>query len=645
MHNEDMITDAVNNASADINAALATVYKSGVIHAVGLEIVIGSMTFSHYHSFSLQQTAGGHHTFRLVLAHDVLSAAQDHTVENAQDFLGAPVSVTFRYRNVLTGSPERRFKGVIAQVGFTQEHGSLGRIVLDGSSPGILLDAAPHVQSFTDTSLQSLAENVISEGLTDRYAAIAVKTSYTGNLLYTCQYNETHYNYLARMAAAYGEWFYYDGDTLHFGKPALPDPLRLIYGRDVRQVETRVRSGHINRQHYGYNSSSNLKLAAGKTDAGGLGDMGMAAYESAAGMYKTPSLQIAPIRAVTDHDVETTQKGAVGSEAAGLFIVTGSTSIPFLYPGCLVEMNFRKPESNDAKYFSRLIVISVSHHVDARGDYYGSFEAIPSDTEYLPQPYYITPEAQPQIAIVKDNKDPQGRVKVQFDWQRGGETTDFIRVMAPDAGSSGPVNKNRGFVFVPEVGDQVMVGFVHNHPDRPFVMGGMFHGNTGAGGGDGNNVKSIRTRSGHTIRLSDKQGEEHIVIMDGKKRNIVELNTEKEKLYITSSGDIEMEAENINMHARNNIIIKAANDIQLSSEKTQIILQAEKLISIRSQQNNIELNARETISVQAKTLDGKIKGDTTVKADGNITMQSSGKAALKSTETSIEGAAHKLKIS
>lgn len=45
-------------------------------------------------------------------------------------------------------------------------------------------------------------------------------------------------------------------------------------------------------------------------------------------------------------------------------------------------------------------------------------------------------------------------------------------MMSPDAGGTDQVSQNRGYVAIPEVGDQVMVGFVHNHPDRPFVMGG-----------------------------------------------------------------------------------------------------------------------------------------------------------------------------
>ena len=65
-----------------------------------------------------------------------------------------------------------------------------------------------------------------------------------------------------------------------------------------------------------------------------------------------------------------------------------------------------------------------------------------------------------------------------------------------------PFSKNKKLWLLENiswVGDQVMVGFVHNHPDRPFVMGGMFHGQVGLSGGADNRVKSIQTRSGHKV--------------------------------------------------------------------------------------------------------------------------------------------------
>lgn len=152
----------------------------------------------------------------------------------------------------------------------------------------------------------------------------------------------------------------------------------------------------------------------------------------------------------------------------------------------------RKSGKTDTSYFTKLMITEVSHEVDARGYYSGYFEAIAADTGFIPRPEFKMPKSEAQVAKVISNTDPlnQGRVQVQFDWQEGSDTTNWIRVMTPDAGGSDKVSKNRGFMSIPEVGDQVMIGFQHQLPDRPFVMGSMFHGQVGGGGGQGNNVKA-----------------------------------------------------------------------------------------------------------------------------------------------------------
>jgi hypothetical protein len=130
------------------------------------------------------------------------------------------------------------------------------------------------------------------------------------------------------------------------------------------------------------------------------------------------------------------------------------------------------------------------------------------------------------LAEVTDNADPEnlGRVQVQFAWQKSrNKTTNWIRVRSLDAGSSETVSKNRGFVFVPEIGDQVMVDFELGDPCRPYVSGSMFHRNNGKGGNADNHIKTIVTRSGHTIEFDDSEDSTWGFTIKDKEKNADKL--------------------------------------------------------------------------------------------------------------------------
>jgi hypothetical protein len=102
-----------------------------------------------------------------MLPHDAVQEAESYQLEFVQKFLGKRLTVVFRYKDVEEG-PERTFVGVITEVGFSQEKGSLGDIVVEGSSPTALLDAAPTYQSFggpQPISLNSIADYVIKQGI------------------------------------------------------------------------------------------------------------------------------------------------------------------------------------------------------------------------------------------------------------------------------------------------------------------------------------------------------------------------------------------------------------------------------------------------------------------------------------------------
>lgn len=576
----------------------------GINRLVKLLVVIEGKVISHYKHFKLSQHSGKHHRFELILAYDSLGNRENHNLESSNEFLGKRLTVVQKYKDI-PDSPERTFVGVITEVGYQQDQSGLGNIVLSGYSPTILLDAAPHTQSFGGTqsvNMSIIANQLINEGISTSFYDVRVDANDYSEIIYSTQYNETHYNYLARMAEAYGEQFYYDGEVLHFGKlPPQNQPLSLIYGSNVNNIKIDIKAVHTKPQFYGYNSSQNAKLTSGSTPANHKSDLAGIAYkknERGSGIFKTPALQIAPIRAVTDNDVINSQQSASGSKAVEVLNVSGTTTIPFLYPGCVADLEMRKEDSNKTSYFTRLMIVETTHEVDTLGHYTGTFKAIASDTGFLPTPEFTIPIAQPQLATVISNTDPQGqgRVTVKFDWQLH-DTTDFIRMMSPDAGGTDQISQNRGYVAIPEVGDQVMVGFVHNHPDRPFVMGGMFHGGVGLGGGTDNRVKSIMTRSGHKVVFTE---DESIIITD-KSGNEIHLDTTGSNINITTPETMTLNCKNMNINVS-------------ESMTTSVGMNATESIGMNSSQS-IGMNATQSVGAMKMT---SVIGDASMFITGKL---------------------------
>jgi uncharacterized protein involved in type VI secretion and phage assembly len=157
------------------------------------------------------------------------------------------------------------------------------------------------------------------------------------------------------------------------------------------------------------------------------------------------------------------------------------------------------------------------------------------------------------VGVVTNNQDPDGmgRVKVKFPWLSDTEESFWARVASPMAG------KERGFFFLPEVDDEVLVTFEHGDVRFPFVLGALWNGQdkppeTNSDGK--NNARTIKSRSGHVIRLSDEDGKEKIEIIDmsgnnkivfDASQNIITVNSDKDIVLSAPKGTIKLDAQKI----------------------------------------------------------------------------------------------------
>lgn len=209
------------------------------------------------------------------------------------------------------------------------------------------------------------------------------------------------------------------------------------------------------------------------------------------------------------------------------------------------------------------------------------------------------------MATVISNEDPQGhgRVEVRMNWQVKGMKTSWIRVLTPDAGSSGKVSSNRGFVFIPEKGDQVMIGFHYNDPNRPYVQGSLFNGKNAGGGGADNNVKSLTTRSGATIALDDKKGSITLrdpsgstIILGGDKTITIsaveKLILQSKEVLIAAEELVGIRGKTILQQGDEQVAIQAKQSIVKGTE--QLVLTSDATVSVGTGKETVEVQSTET---------------------------------------------------
>lgn len=122
-----------------------------------------------------------------------------------------------------------------------------------------------------------------------------------------------------------------------------------------------------------------------------------------------------------------------------------------------------------------------------------------------------------------DDPDSLGRVKVSYPWLSDDAESPWARVMTPMAGG------DRGMVFRPEVGDEVLVLFEHGDTRFPYVVGSVWNGTDqppqNRGSDADNDIRLIRSRSGHEIVFDDTSGSEKIVITDSSGNHKIELSS------------------------------------------------------------------------------------------------------------------------
>lgn len=246
------------------------------------------------------------------------------------------------------------------------------------------------------------------------------------------------------------------------------------------------------------------------------------------------------------------------------------------------------------------------------------------------------------IGIVTNNKDPEGlgRVKIKYPWRDEEKESDWAWIASLYAGN------DRGVVFYPEIDDEVLVAFDQGNIDHPFVIGGLWNrkDKPPETNSDGkNNIKMIRSRSGHKIVFSDdhENKKEKIEIRtNGDHSILLDDSASQEKIEIKTKAGHTILLDDSASQAKIEIKTKAGHTILLDDspgrEKIGITDKTgSNKITIDSLQNAISLESMARLNIKSAMVEIESTGSMTLKSGGFLTVNSNGILTIQGTLVKI----------
>ena len=308
-------------------------------------------------------------------------------------------------------------------------------------------------------------------------------------------------------------------------------------------------------------------------------------------------------------------EGIVRRHESAMLTGRGEVDVrPDLKPGVRVEITDVKTEWNGTYY-----VTAVEHVFGDSKPFVSRFvigELEPTTiVDLLGSPatgMYDRIASSLAIGVVTDNNDPDrlNRVKVRIPALSDDNESRWARLVQQGAG------KNRGWVTVPEIDDEVVVAFEHGDIQRPFVLGGLWSGKDQVpdvkdGVKNGRvESRSFTSRLGHRIEFRDgpNEREQHVLIVLNDKKTKLHLGTDKIEIHaadkpiqvktkdatidLTEAGDVKIEAVNIVINAKQNLDLKAA----------QITIDAKNAATIKGVTVTAEGKAQATLRSNGQTV-------------------------------------------
>jgi type VI secretion system secreted protein VgrG len=439
------------------------------------------------------------------------------------------------------GVDHLHFSGSVHDVELEYEVWGSYTATLTAVSNSFGMDVTAHKQYYSEQTLSSIAGTIGS-----RHSLQIAVNAPGGKALNYVQYGESDWSFLSRIVDDSSAWMrpsesgveifnaFQSGSTVQWrGEGDL-----IGFSLRGRRVNPSFSGSHYDHHAMASNTFQQVsKPAQFYASAGQL-----TSAVQAASAQLPPGFEPQRARAMTLDDysgqLQSESERSMGSSVTG----SGSSRNQNLMAGDTVTIE----GALDAKGIYGLV--RVLHRWTPQG-YTNDFQCTPWKNYRDPDPPPTRTWNGVVSARVTAHDDPKkmGRIQVQFFWQEDG-STHWARTTSPHAGP------DRGFMFMPEVGDEVAVAFEDGDPERPVIIGSLWNGvqmqpRDELRGGDiaTNDVKRLMTKSGNRLQFSDKEGVETLILATPN-NNILKM-TEKADSTGRTNITIESKTGDIVLHA------------------------------------------------------------------------------------------------
>lgn len=527
-----------------------------------LKVDINGQALYSIRSLSISQGIFEHHTFEVVIPGSTVEpdpTKPENVFEKVADWIGKPIVIDWEcstFKEKSDGKDRGVFHGIVMNVAISGHRKDFMTVSITGKSPTILLDGVPNAETYANAGLADLYQKAIVSAPVPELK-FADNLTFTDKLPFNVQYNETDWNFMSRMMFENGEWFYYDGQNINLGT-AKAKTLNIrpehVMSLDFAFSASRP-VGPLRAWDYLKNGEVEMKPADPKHDDKYAKDV----QKTADNLYPSHKVDHMAFPSFPDGDDLHAKKellsGRLDKSRQGngndTFTVIGSSDVGEIQLGSVLKLD-------GFAHSGEYIVTRVTHACSGPDNYQNYFQAVPVSAGIPSTVSVGRPRIESSVAKVTDNKDPKklGRVRVKFDW--GSQPTPWLRIVWPHAG------KDRGFYFVPEIGDEVMVGFEMGHEAFPYVLGSLYNGKNAQTGkfDDKDKLKVIRTISGNEI-LFDDNG--RLVIRNAD--NSMELSCKDDGvLTILTKGDMKLKADKtVTIESGTDMTIKAGGNMKVEA--------------------------------------------------------------------------------